>query len=65
MRGDVLAGRQFQLEFLTQELCQPLFDLLGFGLGSGEPEQMVICLCRPADYAELPVKVLVRVMALG
>jgi hypothetical protein len=57
-----LAGRQFQPEFITQELCQPLFDLLGFSLGSGEPEQMVICLCRLRDYAERGVKVLARAL---
>jgi len=33
---------QFQLEFITQERRQPLFDLLGLGLGSGEPEEVVI-----------------------
>ena len=31
---------EFQLEFVTQELRQALFDLLGFGLRSGEPEQV-------------------------
>jgi hypothetical protein len=35
---------EFQFEFVTQELRQPLFDLLGFGLRPGEPEQMVICV---------------------
>ena len=60
-----LAGRQFQPEFITQELRQPLFDLLGFGLGSGEPEQMVICLCRLTDYAARNVKVLARVLFSG
>jgi len=34
---------EFQFEVVTQELRQPLFDFLGFGLRSGEPEQMVIC----------------------
>ena len=43
---------QFQLEFVTQELRQPLFDLLGFGLRPGEPEQMVIGLCRGPGYAD-------------
>jgi hypothetical protein len=43
---------QFQLEFLMQERRQSPFDLLGFGLGSGEPEQMVICLCRGRGYAD-------------
>ena len=36
-----------------QELGQALFDLLGFGLGSGEPEDMVVGLCRAPDYAAL------------
>lgn len=45
-------GRQFRLEFAMQELCQTLFDLLSFGIGSGEPEQVVICLCRGPDYAD-------------
>ena len=34
-----------------QELGQALFDLLGFGLGSGEPEDMVVGLCRVPGYA--------------
>ena len=25
-----------------QELCQALLDLLGFGLGSGEPEEVIV-----------------------
>jgi hypothetical protein len=43
---------QFQLEFFTQELGQALLDFPGFGLRSGEPEQMIIGLCRGPDYAE-------------
>jgi hypothetical protein len=43
---------QFQLEVVTQERRQALFDLLGFGLWSGEPEQDVIGLCRASSYAE-------------
>jgi hypothetical protein len=42
-----LVRRQFQLEVVTQELRQPLFDLFGFGLGPGEPEQGVVCLVLP------------------
>jgi len=34
-----------------QELCQALLDLLGFGLGSGEPEEVIVGLCRTLDYA--------------
>ena len=37
-----LLGGQFQLEFITQELRQPLFDLLGLGLRPGEPEEVVV-----------------------
>ena len=46
-----LACRQFQLEVLAQEVGQALFDLLGFGLRAGKPEQVIIGLCRPLDYA--------------
>jgi hypothetical protein len=42
---------QLQLEFIVQELSEATFDLLGFGLRSGEPEQDVIRLCRVACYA--------------
>jgi hypothetical protein len=47
-----LVRRQFQLEVLTQERRKPLFDLLGFVPGSGEPEQMIVRLCRPPGYVE-------------
>jgi hypothetical protein len=33
---------QFQLEFVTQEPREAGLDLLGFGFGSDEPEQVVI-----------------------
>ncbi|MBP2705434.1 hypothetical protein JOL79_16605 [Microbispora sp. RL4-1S] len=33
-----------QREFVAQERCQALFDLLGFSLGSGEPEQGVVAV---------------------
>jgi len=36
--------REFQLEFILQERSQSLLDLLGFSLGPGEPEQMIICV---------------------
>jgi hypothetical protein len=55
-----LAGRQFQPEFVTQESCQPLLDLLGLGLGSGEPEQMVICV---SAVPQSPVTGIARVGA--
>jgi hypothetical protein len=35
---------EFQLEVFAQELRQPLLDFLGFGFGSGEPEEMVIAV---------------------
>jgi hypothetical protein len=38
----VLSRGQFQLEVLAQELDQALLDLLGFGLGAGEPEQVIV-----------------------
>jgi hypothetical protein len=37
----------------VQELREATFDLLSFGLWSGEPEQDVVGLCRVAGYAEL------------
>jgi hypothetical protein len=42
---------QFQLEILTQEPCQALLDLLGFGPWPDEPQEMIIGLCRAPDYA--------------
>jgi hypothetical protein len=51
MRDQCLVRVQLQLEVLTQELGQALPDLLGFGFGSGEPEEGVVGLCRPMDYA--------------
>jgi hypothetical protein len=38
VRDQRLIGVEFQLEVITQELGQPLFDLFGLGLRSGEPE---------------------------
>ena len=35
---------QFQLEIVMQEPRQAPFDLFGLGFGSGEPEQMIICV---------------------
>jgi hypothetical protein len=53
-----LVPGEFQLEFVAQELGQALFDVLGLGLRAGEPEQMVICLWGPVDYADRGVMVL-------
>jgi hypothetical protein len=36
--------RQLQLEVITQERREACFDLLGFGLRPGEPEELIICL---------------------
>jgi hypothetical protein len=38
VRDQGLALRQFQPEVITQEPREAGFDLLGFGLGSGEPQ---------------------------
>jgi hypothetical protein len=46
-----LVRRQFQLELVAQEPGETLLDFLGLGLGTGEPEEMVIGLCRSLDYA--------------
>jgi hypothetical protein len=37
-----LGGVEFQPEFIAQEPCQLIFDSLGFGLGSDEPEEVVV-----------------------
>jgi hypothetical protein len=60
-----LFWRQLQLEIVTQELGQALLDLLCLGLWPGEPEEVVICLCRLPDYAESLVKVLARAVHLA
>jgi len=65
VRDQRLGRRQFQLEVLAQELGQALFDLLGFGLRAGEPEQVIVGLCRLRDYADRLVHVLVRALSSG
>jgi hypothetical protein len=47
------------VEFVPQERGQPLFDLLGPGFRSGEPEEGVVGLCRAPGYADRDVNVLV------
>jgi hypothetical protein len=42
---------QFQSEGLPEERGQPGLDVLSFGLRPGEPQQVVICLCRGPGYA--------------
>jgi hypothetical protein len=49
VRDQGLIRRQFQLEVLTQERRETLLDLLGFGLGSGEPEKVIVGV---ADISE-------------
>ncbi len=51
---------EFQLEFVTQELRQTAFDLLGFGLRSGESKEMVI---RVANITQPPIFRIVRIRA--
>lgn len=63
----VLAGGQFELEFLAQEDRQALFDLFGFGLRSDEAEQGGRCHRRigsSAASADLPERVR-RVVAVN
>jgi len=43
---------QLQLEFLAQERPDLLLDLFGLVLGTGEPEQEVVALCRRSGYAD-------------
>jgi len=50
--GVGLVRRQFQLELVAQEPGEALLDFLRFGLRAGEPEEMVIGLCRGPDYAD-------------
>jgi hypothetical protein len=53
------------VEFVPQELRQALFDLLGLGSWSGEPEERVIGLCRLRDYADRGVNVLASWLVLA
>ena len=59
VRDQRLFARQFQPEVVAQERRQLILDSFGFGLGSGEPEELIVGLCRPADYADRGVMVLV------
>ena len=52
VRDQCLVLVEFQLEVITQELCEALLDLLGFGLGSGESEEVIVGLCRGPGYAD-------------
>jgi len=46
-----LAGAEFEREFVAQEPCELIFDVLGFGLRPGEPQEVVVGLCRGPGYA--------------
>jgi hypothetical protein len=60
VRDQCLVLVEFQLEVIMQELCQALLDLLGFGLGSGEPEEVIVGI---ADISKPPVAGITRVPA--
>jgi hypothetical protein len=62
VRDQGLVLVQVQFEVITQELGEAGFDLLGFGLGSGEPEEVIIGLCGLPDYAARPVFTLVKAL---
>ena len=51
---------QFQFEVVTQELDEAGFDLFGFGLGSGEPEEMVVGV---SDVMQTPVPWILWILA--
>ena len=51
---------EVQVELFAQERGETLFDLLGFGLGSGEPEQGVVGV---AAVTQPPVAGIIRVLA--
>jgi hypothetical protein len=53
VRDQGLFRVQFQSEGLPEELRYPGLDFLGFGLRPGESQNMIVGLCRPADYAAL------------
>jgi hypothetical protein len=59
MRDQGFLLREFEPELLAQERGQARLDLFGLGLGSGEPEQMIVRLCRCWGYAEVVGVVLV------
>ena len=62
VRDQGLVLVEFQLEVVMQELSEALFDLLGFGLGSGEPEEVIICV---PDISQPPVAGITRIPARG
>jgi hypothetical protein len=52
VRDQRLAGVEVKREFVAQEPRQPVFDLLGFGFGPGEPQEVIVGLCRGPGYAD-------------
>jgi hypothetical protein len=54
---------EVQGEGLSQEPLQFRLDLLGFGLRPGEPQDVVIGLCRGPGYADQAERCLVRVVS--
>jgi len=60
VRDQCLVLVEFQLEVVMQERCEALLDLLGFGSGSGEPEEVIICV---PDISQPPVAGITRVSA--
>jgi hypothetical protein len=60
VRDQRLVLVEFQLEVITQELSEALLDLLGFGSGSGESEEVII---RVPDISQPPVPGITRVPA--
>lgn len=60
VRDQGLVLRQIQREIVAQERRQALFDLLGFGLGSDEPEQVVVGV---ADISQPPIARIVLILA--
>ena len=59
VRDQGLGLRQFQFEVVTQELGEALFDLLGFGLGSDEPQQVIVSV---SDISQPPVSRILRIL---
>jgi hypothetical protein len=62
VRDQRLVLVEFQLEVIMQERCQALLDLLGFGSGSGEPEEVIVGV---PDISQPPVAGITRVPARG
>ena len=44
-----LVRAEFEREFAAQEPCQLIFDFLGFGFWSGEPQEMIVGIARVAQ----------------